>query len=493
MKSEGSNFQQAMWLGIGQLCTFIIAFLTAPILARYFGKVEYGTYKQILYVYTTLQTLFVIGLPNVFSYFLPKLSDGQQKQLVNKMTLLLLIIGGIFSLILFFSSGLIAELLNNQELSNGLKLFSIFPLFTLPTMGVEGIYTTIRKTRIIATYQIVSKFLMSACIVLPVIIWHTGYRAAVIGWGIASFLTFIMAMFMKIMPYKSVKREEIPQLYRSVFNYTLPLTGATVAGFFINFADQFFISHFYGTEVFAIASNGYFSIPIIGMIAGSVKSVLLPLFSKADTNNTISDAMASYTNAVKKTTTITLPILLFCFCFAKDIMHILFGIQYVDSSSFFRMHIIRDFFEIIPYYSVLMALGFSKFYMNLHIFGTIFIWAADFLIVYFTKNPPCITLVSSLFQVSCRIFSILYIKKRKGINLISTQLLKYIIKITIHCSAILLTLFFIRYIIVNNIGVFVSTILLCVLYVMIMIVSGKYLNIDYLESVKILLKNKKHA
>ena len=211
MKSESSNFQQALWLGIGQLCTFLIAFLTAPILARYFDKVEYGTYKQILYVYTTLQTLFVVGLPNAFSYFLPKLSEGQQKQLVNKMTLLLLIIGGIFSLILFFSSGLIANLLNNQELSSGLKLFSIFPLFTLPTMGVEGIYTTIRKTRTIAIYQIVSKFLMSACIILPVIIWHTGYKAAIIGWGTASFFTFLKAMYMKIMQNKSLKREEIPQ------------------------------------------------------------------------------------------------------------------------------------------------------------------------------------------------------------------------------------------------------------------------------------------
>lgn len=490
MKSESSNFQQALWLGIGQLCTFLIAFLTAPILARYFDKVEYGTYKQILYVYTTLQTLFVVGLPNAFSYFLPKLSEGQQKQLVNKMTLLLLIIGGIFSLILFFSSGLIANLLNNQELSSGLKLFSIFPLFTLPTMGVEGIYTTIRKTRTIAIYQIVSKFLMSAFIILPVIIWHTGYKAAIIGWGTASFFTFVMAMFMKSMPYKSVKREDIPQLYRNVFNYTLPLTGATVAGFFINFADQFFISHYYGAEVFAVASNGYFSIPIIGMIAGSVKGVLLPIFSKAETNDTISDAMTSCTNAIKKTATIILPILLFCFCFAKDIMQMFFGTKYVESGSFFRMHIIRDFFEIVPYYTVLMALGFSKFYMNLHILGSIFIWTADFLIVYLTKYPPFITLVSSLFQVSCRIFSVLYIKRRKGIDLLSKQLLKYILKVVLHSFVIILILFLIRFIVINKIGVFLSTVLLCAVYAMIMIISGKYFNIDYLESVKLLFKNR---
>lgn len=492
MKSGGSNFQQAMWLGIGQLCTFLIAFLTAPILARYFDKVEYGTYKQILYVYTTLQTLFVLGLPNAFLYFLPKLNSGQQKQLINKMTLLLLIIGGIFSLILFFSADLIATLLNNHELSNGLKLFSIFPLFTLPTMGIEGIYTTIRRTKAIAIYQIVSKCLMTVCIVIPVMIWHTGYRGAIIGWGIASFLTFIMAMFMKNRPYRNIKRENIPQLYQKIFNYTLPLTGAFIAGFFINFADQFFISHYYGPEVFAVASNGYFSIPVIGMIAGSIRNVLLPLFSKAETNNTISDAMVSYTNAVKKMTTIILPILSFCLFFAPDIMQILFGSQYIDSGSFLRMHIIRDFCEIIPYYAVLMAFGFSKFYMKLHVLGAIFIWLADFLIVYFTKCPPFITLISSIFQVCCRVFSILYIRKKRNINLISHQLLKYILTVTLHCFAALLLLFLIRSLIVNQVGIFLSTVLLCGIFVIMLVTSGKYFHIDYLESVKILLKGKKH-
>ena len=142
---EKSNFNQAMWLGIGQLCTFAIAFITAPILSRYFDKVEYGTYRQILYVYISLQSLFTMGLPNVFAYFIPRLNVGQQKILINRLTLIFLVLGGLFSLVLFLSAEMIGELLNNPELSVGIRLFSLFPLFTLPAMGVEGIYTAIRR------------------------------------------------------------------------------------------------------------------------------------------------------------------------------------------------------------------------------------------------------------------------------------------------------------------------------------------------------------
>ena len=106
--NKSSNFNQALWLGIGSLCTFLIAFLTAPILVRYFDKNEYGTYRQILYVYSSLQALFTMGLPSVFAYFIPRLNTGQQKLLINRLTLMFLGLGAIFSLALFFGADLIA-------------------------------------------------------------------------------------------------------------------------------------------------------------------------------------------------------------------------------------------------------------------------------------------------------------------------------------------------------------------------------------------------
>ena len=113
IKENQSNFHQALWLGVGQLCSFAIAFVTAPILVRYFDKVEYGTYRQILYVYTSLLTLFTMGLPSVFAYFIPRLNTGQQKQLIDRLTFVFLCLGAVFSIALFIFSDLIAELLKN--------------------------------------------------------------------------------------------------------------------------------------------------------------------------------------------------------------------------------------------------------------------------------------------------------------------------------------------------------------------------------------------
>ena len=490
MKTGDSNFQQALWLGIGQLCTFVITFLTAPILARYFDKVEYGTYRQILYVYMSIQTLFTMGLPNVFAYFIPRLNVGQQKLLIRKMTLLLFFLGAAFSLVLFTSADLIARLLRNPELSVGIRLFAIFPLFTLPTMGIEGIYTAIRRTKEIAIYHVVSKLFMFLCIVLPVVIWRTGYQEAIIGWGIASFGTFLVAMYMKSKPYLNIPSESIPNMYRGMLSYSLPLVGAFVAGFFVNSADQFFVSRYYGTQVFAEFSNGYFSIPLIGMVAGSVKGVLLPLFSKADAERHIENAVQSYNNAVRKTATIVIPVLVFCFFFADDIMVALFGVNYESSKDFFRVYIIRDFLQVFPYFAVLMALGYSRLYMNMHVVGAIFIWIVDFMVVQFSGHAPVITLVSSLFHVACSIVAFVFIYRKVRINLLPAQVLTYVIKVLLHCSIVLSCLLLVRWFYIENVNEFVSIVIFGALFGVLLVISGPWIRVDYMDTLKRLLRLK---
>ena len=121
-RENTSNFNQALWLGIGQSCTFVLSFLSAAILARYFDKQEYGTYKQIRYIYTTMQSLFTMGLPSAFAYFIPRMNANEQKSLVNGLTRIFLLLGVVFSLSLFFLAKPISIWLNNPELAVGIKI-----------------------------------------------------------------------------------------------------------------------------------------------------------------------------------------------------------------------------------------------------------------------------------------------------------------------------------------------------------------------------------
>lgn len=68
-KEQTSNTKQAAWIAIGSFFSFIVGIVSPMILSRYFGKGDYGTYKQVMYVYNTLLTIFTLGLPKAYAYF----------------------------------------------------------------------------------------------------------------------------------------------------------------------------------------------------------------------------------------------------------------------------------------------------------------------------------------------------------------------------------------------------------------------------------------
>ena len=160
---QTNNTKQAAWVAIGSLCSFGFAIVSSMILSRYFNKADYGTYKQVMYVYSTLLTVFTLGLPKAFSYFLPRVELCQAKSLIRKITNLFFILGGAFSLLLFVFSPQIAAILKNPDLEKAMRYFAIVPFFMLPTMGLEGILATFKQTKFIAVYNIATNIFKLLC------------------------------------------------------------------------------------------------------------------------------------------------------------------------------------------------------------------------------------------------------------------------------------------------------------------------------------------
>ncbi|MBK8547495.1 MAG: oligosaccharide flippase family protein [Saprospiraceae bacterium] len=169
MIQQKSNTIQAFWVALSSLSSMMLALVSAAILSRYFDKQEYGTYRQIIYVYTSLVLIFSAGLPNIFSYFLPKQDKNQGKDLVNKVTYLLLGLGLAFSTFLWLGAPLVSAFFGNEQMVSGLRKFAVVPILLLPTLGLDGIFASYQKTHLLAIYNTLNRLLMLVCIVVPVI------------------------------------------------------------------------------------------------------------------------------------------------------------------------------------------------------------------------------------------------------------------------------------------------------------------------------------
>lgn len=485
---QNNNTMQAFWVGMGSLSAFALSIISAAILSRYLDKAEYGTYRQILYVYNTLLIIFTVGLPRSFSYFLPRFNLAQGKDIVSKISKVLFLTGLAFSIFLFLFSGLIAAALKNPELAIGLKYFSPIPMLLLPTLGIEGIFSTYKKTGYIAIYHTVSRLLMLLFIVLPVIIFRSSYIYAIYGWIIASILSLFLALYFKGIPFKGIKTDASNLSYRAVLSYSLPLAVASIAGIAIKAADQFYISRFFGAEVFAEFSNGFIGLPFVGMVTGATSIVLMPLFSKMihDKSN-VETIIKLWRNALLKSAIIIYPLVIFFIFNAKNIVEVIYSSTYQNSAIYFQIAMVLNFFNIIIFAPLLLSMGETKFYARLHMIIAIVAWFIGYLIVLVFKSPVAVAIFSVSLSIITVLICIKYISILFEVSPFSLFPLKKISALITHALLVIAFVNLVNSQLLPPLVNYVSLIVTFVGFTVILLCTAPIFRLDYLAVVKPLI------
>ena len=489
-----SNFSQALWLSIGYTCSMLVGILSSAILSRYFDKAEYGTYRQVMYVYHIFTTIFVAGFPAAFTYFLPRLSKEEGKSLVNKIDRILFLLGFLCSVSLFLGSGFLARLLNNPELSTALKLFSVFPLFTMPAVGVEGIYTVHKKTEFVAVYNIVTRLLMLMCIVLPVVFIKNDYKYALVGWGAASFISFVIAIIAKKRVYEHVKFiPHDPALVSDVLKYIYPIIVSSIVTMFLTSANQFFISRYYGVEAFAEYSNGYFTLPFAVIIITPIRNILTPIFAKSSLTSNYGSALTSLYISTQRIITLMLPLVLFAFVFAQDIMAFLYGAQYSSSYVFFRLILCFNFIEMFPFSGIMAAIGKTKQIMCFDSFCTCLLWIMDYVLIRLDiASPVIITAIFIIMNSMTKYFIPAYYLRRKcGIRVVNKQTIHYLLRTSLHVMGVSLVVYFTAKYTMSSLTPFVRLVITLSEFYVLLVLSSRIFHLDYITPIVQSVLNKR--
>lgn len=422
--NNNSNTVQTAWLGIGSLVSFSFGIVSAAILSRYLPKLEYGTYKQVLYVYNTLLIVFSLGLPKAYSYFLSRAPIEEGRSIIRKMNGLLVLIGILFALVLYCSSSLFANVLNSPGLKDCLQLFSVTPLFLLPVLGIESITATYKKTYIYTVYTIFTRLFTLICVVAPVIWFDASVYAAVGGFVISSILHCLSGLYLERYLFRNIPQTTTSIRIREILRFSIPLSVAGLWGIIIKSANQFFISRYWGNEVFAEFSNGFIELPFAQIVISAAAAVLLPVLSKKVYDSSASSSIINlWKSAVIKSAKIIFPLTVFSFFFAEPIMIFVYGRQYADSAVYFQIIAVVNLVRIVPYAPLMLALGKSKEFARIHMLTALMIVALEYLCVRLFPSPYIIALISVLCTIFC--LSMLLRCICKYLNISAMELIPY--------------------------------------------------------------------
>lgn len=482
--NNNSNTVQAVWLGLGSFVSFSFGIISAAILSRYLSKADYGTYKQVLYVYNTLLVVFSLGLPRAYSYFLARVPIEAGYSIVRKINLMFLIIGIVFSLFLCIGSSFLADVLNNSALKECLQLFAITPIFLLPLMGIESIMATYRKAYINTIYVIGSRFFSLVCVVLPVILFDSSVYVAIVGFVFSSVLCCILGLFLERIPFRQLVKIPTQLEIKDILKYSFPLLLASVWGIVITSSTQFFISRYWGNETFAEFSNGFIELPFASMVISASATVLLPVFSKmVHERSTNTDIVNLWKSVAIKSSKIIFPLAIFACVFAKLIMIFLYGEEYMESSVYFQIITIVNLVRIVPYAPVVLALGKVKEYAHVHFITALGVVVLEYLMVLlFPDNPYMVVWIS----VWCTIIS-LYLQIKivcNALNIPISQLVPYKkLGVILLCSCLAAVLTKIFLLMLPMLSISLSLIVSGLVFVILYIIICKVIGISYVEIV----------
>jgi len=494
---DKSNQAQVFWISLGKLSSFALAFVSAAILSRYLTKEDYGTYKQVMYIYSAFILIFTAGLPETLTYFLPKLSKSEGKNLVNRFELIFIILGLIFSLFIYFTSGLIAEILNNPALDKALKIYAPVPLLLMPTFSIESVYLREKKSHYLAIYTVFSRIVILTSIVLPVILYKANYETALYGLVVSSFLTLLAALFLIYRPYRGYIPTQSSLKFKDITRYAIPLMGADLCVMMSGSADQFFISRYFGEVIFAEFANGFIQFPLAPMITGSVMAVLIPLFSSANTPRLFENAIDSWKNAIRKTSLILYPLLVYSLVFATQIIIIIYGKEYSGSSVYFQIILISNFINIYPFLPVMLALGKMRIYVSFYLISAVSIWIFEAISLHIYPSPIIIACVSAANSIFVFIAFYAYIKFKLGINVFTRKTLGSLIKIIAHAVIAVAVVRLFLFPLIQDFPLLLNQCISFSIFYFIVIVTGKWFGLDYKSIVlplvnSLLNKNNEH-
>lgn len=354
----------ASWLMIAKTLGFVVMTALPLVLSRRLSLVEFGNYKQLFLLLTSAANLLPLGMQMSAFYFLPRSQSTEEKgRVVFSILLYYVVVTGIAGACFVVSPSLVTTLFHSEALGQIGRLIGVTIMFYVTSLLFEAVAVANGEPQIGAAVIIGSNLLRTTVILLAAVLWGD-VRA--IAWGTLSFSVVQTAVLLAFMEsrFRGFWHRFDWQHIRGQLSYAIPL-GA--AGFIWSLQldlHNYFVSHRFGPKVFAIYSQGIFQLPLIGILADSVASVLIPRVSALQQQQGGGKQIVDLTVKVMRSLAgAYFPMYVFLTVMAKEVILLLFTAKFLASLPIFRVNLLFLPLSIVMVDPIMRAYKEQRFWM----------------------------------------------------------------------------------------------------------------------------------
>lgn len=353
-----SRSGKVLALSIGSSLSMVASLIFGIVASRWLSKNDYATIRQTFLAYEFIAPVLMLGLPTALYFFFPK-EENKRGVVIDNISLLFLT-GCIFSIFLLCGGyHLIARRFDNPDLLETLPWLIPYPLIIMPTAGLAAILVLQNKTKSLAVYNVVLSLTVTLSGIWAVLATHS-YFAPVIVRVFVPILFIPVALFLMLSGNPGSTRWPCRASMLSMARYSLPLGAATILGQLTLQFHGIIVSSICTPDEFAVYINGATQIPIVGIVTGSIATVILAEMSSFCAKGDKPAALELFRKASIKSACILFPVTCFLFVTATQFITLLYSDKYEASVTPFRIYLLILPIRIVVYGSALMALGLTR-------------------------------------------------------------------------------------------------------------------------------------
>ena len=339
-------------LTAGRTIALAVTFATPVVLARIFNLPEFGTYKQLMLVYSTLAVIAQLGMADSLLYFLPYAPRRGGSYVMN--ALLVLVASGLMCAGLFVVAGpRLSRWLGNAALSGLTGLVGAWLLVTLPSAVLEVVMTARKRYLGAGVTYALSDVLRAIALLAPAVAFRR-LESLLAGAVVFGAVRLVGALVYVGREFGGELRANGAAL-REQIAYALPFLLSVVFLMLLSNLHYYVVAASVSAATFAIYAVGCFQIPFVDLLLTPTQNVMMVRMREALTAGRPDAVLATWHDATHKLALFFLPIIGLLVVTARELIPFLFTVRYSASIPIFMVWAVAHLPVVLATEGVLRA------------------------------------------------------------------------------------------------------------------------------------------
>jgi O-antigen/teichoic acid export membrane protein len=327
-----SVFKPALLLMSGRTLAFAATFFIPVVLARIFDPAEFGTYKQLFLVHSTIYYIAQLGMASSLYYFLPSSPHEAGRYVANSMWFLGTAGLAAFALVVVASPKL-AQWMSNNALTAYLPWIGLYLFLMMLSTALEIVLISRSRYLWASASYAISDLARAAAFILPVLVFRQ-LRWLLWGAVAVAFVRVVVTLFYFRREFRGTFTPDRALLKRQLA-YALPFAAAVLVETLQSSLPQYAVSYLFDPATFAIFAVGCLQIPLVDFAASPTSDVMMVKMQERLAEGRKLAVLKIWHDTTWKLALLFFPLFAFCVVAARQIIVLLFTAKYAASVPIF--------------------------------------------------------------------------------------------------------------------------------------------------------------